>query len=138
MSRETYQRLAERYLGRKLTHSDGIPAELIERAEKSLGLVLPAVVRDYYITCGRNDRFNRTHNFIRPLEAIAVEDGYLVFMDENQDVVSWGIPLADIAAAHPIVWQRNNTPPVEWYSEEKTWPELLTHMFGWYAEESLW
>lgn len=56
----------------------------------------------------------------------------------NQGVVSWGIRLEDIAQDNPIVWQRNNTPPVEWYAEDETWPELLTRMFEWYYEEGLW
>lgn len=138
MFEETYQHLAERYLGRSLIGSDGVPVGIVERAEKSLGLVLPGAVRQYYISCGRNRRFNRMHNSIRPLRSIAVEDGHLVFMDENQGVVSWGIRLEDLAAENPMVWQRNNTPPVEWYSEEKTWPELLASMFEWYDEEGLW
>jgi hypothetical protein len=138
MFNDVYQQLAERYLGRRLRASDGIPVGLVERAERSLGLILPAAVRQYYISCGRNRRFNRMHNYIRPLRSIAVEDGHLVFTDENQDAVSWGIRLEDIAAENPLVWQRNNTPPVEWYSEERTWPELLTSMFEWYDEEGMW
>jgi hypothetical protein len=138
MFNNIYQQLAERYLGRALNDSDGIPVAFVERAERSLGIVLPTALRQYYIGCGANDRFNRTHNSIRSLEYIAVEDGHLVFMDENQDVVSWGIRLQDIGAENPIVWQRNNTPPVKWYSEEKSWPELLTSMFEWYDEEGMW
>jgi hypothetical protein len=88
--------------------------------------------------CGNNSKLNESHNFVRDLNKIEIEDGHLVVMDENQSVVSWGIPLTNVSEADPIVWQRNNTPPVTWYSEEKTWSELLASMYEWYAETGIW
>jgi hypothetical protein len=75
MLNELDQQLAERYRGCELVDSDGVALELVERAERSLGLVFPAAVREYYVSCGRNARFSQAHNFIRPVESIAIEDG---------------------------------------------------------------
>jgi hypothetical protein len=36
---------------------------------------------------------------------------YLVFMEENQEVVSWGIPVTSLHETDSVVWQRNNLPP---------------------------
>jgi hypothetical protein len=138
MHMDPYDQLAERYLCRRLEQRDGCSVAEIERTEKRLGFSLPASLRDYYRRCGSNQRFNSTHNFVRPLHEIAVEDGFLVFMDENQNVVSWGMRVEDIPEVDPIVWQRNNTPPREWYSEEKTWPQFLESMFQWYSECGVW
>lgn len=135
---ERFESLAQRYLGRSLVASDGSSSSTIERAEKRLGYELPRSMRKYHVACGRNRRFNRSYNVIRALDEIAIEDGYCMVMDENQGVVSWGIPLAHIADADPIIWQRNNTPPVAWYPEEKTWSELLESMFAWYLEAGIW
>jgi hypothetical protein len=58
-------------------------------------------------------------------------------MEENQSVVSWGIPLVNLHAPNPIIWQRNNTPPIEWFSEEKDVLGLLVSMWDWYLEMGL-
>ncbi|MBN2293656.1 MAG: hypothetical protein JXM70_14600 [Pirellulales bacterium] len=49
-----------------------------------------------------------------------------------------GVPLSGIAEADPIVWQRNNTPSVEWYSEEKSFSFFMASMFDWYKSENFW
>ena len=58
-------------------------------------------------------------------------------MDENQDVVSWGVRRDEMDRPNPPTWQRNNTPPTEWFAEEKSFTELLESMFDWYAEMGL-
>jgi hypothetical protein len=131
-------RLAKRHLGRALTPQDGCSELAIRRVEKRLGIPLPKAIRAYYSHCGRNARLNRTHNFVRSLAELSFEDGHLMLMDENQAVVSWGIPIADLGKPDPVVWQRDNTPPITWYSEEKTWSELLESMFEWYTEAGAW
>jgi hypothetical protein len=129
-----FARIAKLYLGRALGPQDGCSELSIRRAEKRLGTPLPKAIRTYYSLCGRNSRLNRTHNFVRSLAELSFEDGHLVLMDENQSVVSWGIPIADLRKPDPIVWQRDNTAPITWYSEEKTWSALLESMFEWYTE----
>ncbi len=135
---ENVKSLAERYLGRKLRQSDGASLPALQRAEKRIGYAFPQAIRQYHALCGRNRKLNRIYNFVRTLSEIAIEDGHLTIMDENQGVVSWGIPLANITEADPIIWQRNNTPPIAWYSEEKTWSELLASMYAWYVEAGIW
>ena len=135
---KTYGSLCMKYLGRSVTSSDGVSELVIAKAEKRLGFALPASLRMYYLACGRNRKLNKSHNSLRSPGTLAIEDGHLVFMDENQDVVSWGVRIEDLKSANPIIWQRNNTRPVQWYSEEKNLPELLDSMFSWYSEGGVW
>lgn len=135
---ENYESLAKRYLGRELRKIDGSTLLAIQRTEKRIGCALPQSIRRYYELCGGNRKLNKSYNLVRTLNEIAIEDGYLMIMDENQSVVSWGIRLADVPEIDPIIWQRNNTPPIAWYSEEKTWPELLASMYAWYIEAGIW
>lgn len=136
--RNTYQRLSRKYLGRLLTGFDGVSAIAVQRAERRLGVALPLSLREYYLAVGRVRRLNHIHNKLRPAMRLRIEDGHLVFMDENQFVVSWGIRVRDLRLKNPVVWQRNNTPPIQWYSEEKTVPELLESMFDWYSGSGIW
>src|SRR5262249_14522109 len=112
-------RVARAVLGRDPRRDEGTPAKRIHEAEKRLLIPLPAAVRQYYLVAGEAD-VNRAHNiFLRP-EDLRFEQGYLIFMEENQAVVHWGIARADLAQPDPTVWQRVNSDPPEWYSENAT------------------
>jgi len=136
--RVLFRELAERFLSHQLTEADGFPEHELVTAEARLHLRIPPALRGYYSCAGRFSPFSSIHNLLRQPDAIAVEDCYLVYMDENQNVVTWGIQMADLAQPNPVVWQRNNTPPTEWFSEEKPFTDLMLSMFLWYAETGIW
>jgi len=106
----SYKKFAEKYLGRSLRKQDGVSAAEISRAEKRLGVQLPEALRVYYRVAGNANELNTAHNQFYALSALEVEGDYLLFMDENQSVVSWGFRLADLKKKNPRVWQRNNSP----------------------------
>ena len=78
-------------LARPLTPGDGEPETNIAGAEDRLGLKLPSVLRAYYRLAGRFDQFNRAHNRLLRPEEWSVDGGKLVFLEENQCVVFWGV-----------------------------------------------
>ena len=134
----TIAQLARRFLNRPPMESDGLPEHVIEAAEARLGHRLPECLRRYYVVAGGCARLNSIHNdFVGPSD-LEVDNGFLVFMHENQDVVSWGLRVSDASEQDPIVWQRINTPTVEWYSEEKGFVAFLQEMFEWYEESGVW
>jgi len=135
---DAYAALAERHLGRILVANDGCSGADVAMAEMRMGIALPAAMRTYYLRCGNISRFNKSHNLLRSLSELTIEEDHLVFMDENQNVVSWGFRLHDLGLDDPIVWQRNNMPGVEWYSEELTLTQFLDSMFHWYREIGIW
>ncbi|MFN7972773.1 MAG: hypothetical protein U0166_10565 [Acidobacteriota bacterium] len=131
---QVYRELGQRYLGGSVTGKDGVPEEQVILAESRLGFALPCALRDYYLVLGAVPKLNRVHNRLLAPSELQPEEGFLVFLEENQGVVSWGIPLSIIAEEDPVVWQRTNTPPFRWLSEEKTFVAFLESMFTWYAE----
>jgi hypothetical protein len=135
---ELYDDHSRRFLGRSLEPTDGLSEDEIKRGEERLKLRLPSALREYYLKAGALTEFNSIHNFILTPDELHVEDGFLMFMEENQGVVSWGLKISDFETNDPEAWQRNNTPPEEWFSEEKTFSELLTSMFEWYQECGVW
>jgi hypothetical protein len=124
-----------RYLDRPWTAADGLPETDIKKAEARLRITLPSALRSFYLSVGAVADLCSIHNVIFPPKDLVFEDGYLMFMDENQSVVSWG--LKDLKKADPEAWQRNNSYE-KWYSEQKTFIELLTSMFDWYKELGVW
>lgn len=118
--------LAEAHLQEPLGAADGWPEAALAEAEARLGRGLPAALRAYYATMGRSPAV--AYNELVPPGELEPADGYLVFMHENQGVVSWGIRIEDLDADDPEVFQRNNTPPAAWYSEEKTFLAFIESM----------
>lgn len=133
-----YQQLCVHFIGRIPSLIEQVSELEILVVEQRLQRVIPKSLRYLYLTCGRCIAITEAHNFIRPIEKIEIEDGYLVFMDENQSVVSWGLPLYEQENDNPLVWQRNNNEPIEWFSEDKGLYEFLESMFYWYREVGIW
>ena len=129
----TFVNLVERHVGRKPRRRDGLPETAIWRREKELGVRFPASLRSYYRIAGNLPQLNRMHNIVYDLPDVSVEDGRLIFVEENQAVVHWGFRLGDLGRPDPDVWQRINSKPPRWYSEEMPFSEFIAKMFDWQA-----
>ncbi len=134
---KTCQEFVKHYIGRAWSGTDGLAEKDVKKAESRLGVTLPAALRSFYLTVGAVPDLCSIHNTIFHPKDLTLEDGYLMFMDENQSVVSWGIKKKDLTKGDPETWQRNNSSE-DWYSEEKSFLELLVSMFDWYKELGVW
>src|SRR5215469_17604831 len=85
--------------------SDGMPEPELARLERKLQLRLPAVLRSFYLLAGRNKVIMRAHN--RFLAAPKIRNNALVFLEENQKVMFWGIFLQYLNKTDPPVQQGN-------------------------------
>ena len=119
-----YRRTLHTIFRRPLTARDALPEQLSRRAEKRLGMALPAAMRDYYLLAGAASE-NREHNRLFRPEELLVEEGWLLFREENQAVVHWGIPLRSKSRTDPEVWQRVNEDETEWYPEHMAFSVFL-------------
>jgi hypothetical protein len=125
-----YRRTLHTILGRPVGKGDSLPERRLARAEKRLGMTLPAAIRDYYLVAGAAIE-NREHNRLFTPEELLVEDGRLLFMEENQAVVHWGVPLRSKRRADPEVWQRVNGDQAEWYSEQMAFSLFIVKNLAW-------
>ncbi|MCC7420586.1 MAG: hypothetical protein IT428_09905 [Planctomycetaceae bacterium] len=87
-----YRRLFECF-GYPLSRRAAIGESTIETIEKSLNIVVPPALRDFYAVAGGERRFSRSHNRVLAPRDWFVSKGRLVFMEENQAVVLWGVSL---------------------------------------------
>src|SRR6516162_3465864 len=113
---KVFRGFAAIYLKREWSTADGLPEKAITAAEKRLGIKFPAAMKSFYLSLGKAQDFCSIHNFIFHPKDVSFEEGYLIFMDENQSVVSWGIKKPDLDKPDPNIWQRNNSAE-KWYSE---------------------
>jgi hypothetical protein len=131
-----FDELVKKYVEANSVRVYGYPLEEIEKAEMRLGVRFPGSLRQFYLSVGKVKSLLEIHNKVRSPGEIALGDGYIIFMDENQQVVSWGIVPA-VGDEDPEIWQRINGAEVEWYPEGMTLLELLESMFDWYTEDGL-
>jgi hypothetical protein len=130
---EKYIALVKRHIGRAPEPSDGVAPELIRHHEQRIGVRLPTALREYYRIAGVISSINQAHNRLATLEELGVEDRFLIFMAENQEVVHWGIPEDTCDTDDPEVWQRNNDEVPGWYAAELSVSEFLVRNFDWQA-----
>lgn len=89
-------------------------------AAKSLGVVVPPALNDYYAVAGNEKRFNHSHNRLLSIKDWYVNKKRLVFMEENQAVVLWGVSTGNPQNDDPPVSQSvNDDDEMQWYQEDR-------------------
>ena len=120
-------------LGYELKPRDRCAASRIDAAAKRLGIRVPEALRDYYLVAGCERQFNRIYNrLLRPDEWF-VDHCRLVFMEENQAVVLWGVSATDARLKDPPVFQGVNDEPIRWHREHDNCSVFLTVMLHWHG-----
>ena len=91
----------------------------------------PIVLQEYYYLLGKHP-INKEHNrILEPNEMYYIED-YLVFAEENENVVVWGILKSDLQIEDPMVYQgQEYNGKYSWYSEDSTFSIFIIQMFKW-------
>lgn len=126
----TYQKTLAR-LGRRLGPKDGCSEREIARAETHLGVRLPGVLRGFYLHAGRLANFNDTHDRLIPLQQLRIVNKALLFYEENQCGLFWGIRLRDVDHEDPPVVQAENQPKLVWKAFQDCLSSFLNMMLYW-------
>jgi hypothetical protein len=119
--------------GSALVPRDGCAESRLAAAEERLGLRAPRSLRDYYRVAGQEGRFNQIHNRFLPPERWFVDRGNLVFMEENQFVLYWGVEASPDSTDDPPVFQGVRAEPIEWHGEHDKCSVFLTVMLHWHG-----
>lgn len=113
---------AEKILGRKLETSEGLNPDTIISAEKKLNIEFPQVLKDFYLSVGKIKLFTDAFEFFAQPKQIYIKNNKLIFLEENQAMLSWGIDLGELNRNDNIkVYQSPNVGESEdkvvWYAE---------------------
>lgn len=121
--------------GIRLRSEDACTTADIEDAERRLRVVLPGALKDYYLFAGREKRINQFHNRLLPPEKLFIDSERVVFMEENQWAVFWGVPALREAKADAAVFQGVNRrdKAIEWHPEHDSCSIFLDVMAVWHA-----
>lgn len=127
-----YCKLFETF-GYPLNKQSGVPLKQLTAVEKRLGVRIPNSLRDYLMVAGRERGFNRCHNRLLPPADWFIDKGKLVFMEENQRVVFWGVSSRNLTSADPAVYQGVNNETISWYREHPKCSVFLAVMLHYQA-----
>ena len=122
-------------LGIRLRSEDSCANADIEDAERRLAVVLPESLKEYYRVAGRETRINRLHNRLLLPEKLFIDSGRVVFMEENQRVVYWSVPVGQDVKPDAVVFQGVNyrDKGIEWHPENDSCFTFLKVMAIWHA-----
>jgi hypothetical protein len=132
-SYKDYYRTVFATIGCPLTKSTGVPAKVIAAAETRLGVRMPAALRDYYLVAGSERRFNRCHNRLLTPRDWGIDQHRLIFMEENQRVLWWGVSIRNPDSDDPPVSQGINDEPITWAREHRHCSVFLAAILHYHA-----
>ncbi len=131
----TYQQKIRQLYGLDETRNYGFSETEILDLEKRLNFVFPKVLREYYLTLGKNQKLNDTFNrLLKPKSEIDFStDRHLVFYEENQAVVYWAIKEQDLYLDNPCVYGNYDAVNLtqEWFVDSLTTENFLLSMAFW-------
>src|SRR5436190_22148902 len=106
-------------IGVRLGKDDRCPGADIKKAEKRLGIKIPDCLMDYYLLCGGEKRINQFHDRLLPPDKWFIDSDKMIFMEENQWVVFWGVPASPESSSDAAVFQGANyrEKGIQWYPE---------------------
>jgi hypothetical protein len=119
-----------------LAPEHGIAQDVIKAGERRRRVSLPPALRQFYALAGNLDPVMRAHNRFRAPADIRVTEGMVVFLEENQWVVSWGLKRDEIKESEdPPVYQGRPQDGrlVGWVREEDHCSDFLAGMVYWQA-----
>jgi hypothetical protein len=101
------------------TLEPGFSRDEIAAAEARLRVAFPEALKDYLAVCGKSREMMGANYRLYSPEQLRVEDGHLIFCEENQGIEEYGIPAQDLeefGEFHPRV-QAKSVNAEEWHSE---------------------
>jgi hypothetical protein len=107
--------------------ADGLGEESVQARLAQRGLHIPQALFDYYAVAGYH-WVNKKQNRLRPIEELDWYSDWLIFMDDDQGLVSWGIQRQDLSSSDPVVWQGILGEEIDWFQEDLTLSEFLIEM----------
>src|SRR5262249_28396132 len=118
------------------TPEHGLAAEVIKAGERRRRISLPPALRQFYALAGNLDPVMGAHNRFSAPADVRITKGMVVFLTENQWVVSWGLNREEIKRSEdPPVYQGRpeGRQLVGWVKEEERCSDFLAGMVYWQA-----
>ncbi len=131
---DRFRALVPKYLEDNWREEDGLSERELDEMLAGHDFRIPLVLREFYLALGGCEDLMEAFHFFWDPDELEIEDGYLLFLEDEDEKFAWGIRADQLDVPDPIVWRRNNARG-DWQSEEGTFSEYVLDMFEWIFEE---
>lgn len=104
--------------------------------------IAPLALQEFYLALGVSEMMETNHFFFDPDE-LEIRDDMVMFVEDSDETLVWGIPLDQVALPDPMVYRRSvgaDEPDGVgvWDVSDATVSELIADILTWnYSEEDL-
>ncbi|MBG0738080.1 hypothetical protein IV500_01350 [Paeniglutamicibacter antarcticus] len=129
-----FRALVAKYLDEPWLEADGIPLAELDELLAGHNITVPQVLREFLHAVGGCEDLMEAYYYFWDPEELQIEDGYLLFLEDEDEEFTWGFRAEQLAVPDPIIWRRNNATGA-WTSEDGTFSEFVFDMFDWVFSE---
>lgn len=131
---EKFRALVPKYLDDEWQPEDGLATEELDDMLDEHDFDIPLVLLEFYTAVGGCQDLMEAYHYFWDPDELEIEDGYLLFLEDEDEQYVWGIRQDQLDVPDPIVWRRNNARET-WQSEEGTFSEFVFDHFEWVFED---
>lgn len=131
---EKFRALVPLYLDEPWQEADGIAPQELDAILIEQQVSLPLAMREFFQAVGNCDDIMEAYYYFWDPEELEIEDGYLLFLEDEDEAYTWGVRADQLDIPDPIVWRRSNAKD-SWTCEEGTFSEFVLDMLDWVFTE---
>ena len=132
---DKFRALVPQYFDDEWVEEDGLSEEELTELLAGKNFELPLALREFYRAVGATEDIMEAFHFFWDPDELEIEDGFLLFLEDEEEQHVWGMRVGQLNVPDPIVWRRNNAHG-EWQSEDGTFSEYVLDLFEWVFEEN--
>jgi hypothetical protein len=121
---EKFRSLVPLYLDEPWQESDGLPLDELNEVLAEHPFPVPLALREFLQALGGCEELMEAYHFFWDPEELEAQDGFLCFLEDEEEQYTWGMKLDQLDVPDPIVWRRNNARGT-WTSEDGTFSEFV-------------
>ena len=141
-----FQQLVPDLLGEPWAADDGLSAADVDArlaaapaaGQLGAGFTIPTALREFYLAVGNCGDLLETQHYFWDPDDLEERDGFLMFLEDADETVVWGLPVANLTLPDPLVWRRSSGAEAEegvWQDEGGTLSEFILDLLAWTFEE---
>ncbi|WP_026532765.1 hypothetical protein [Arthrobacter sp. H41] len=132
---DKFRALVPSYFEDEWVEEDGLSSAELEEMMQGKDFELPLALREFYLAVGATEDIMEAFHFFWDPDELEIEDGFLLFLEDEEELYTWGMKADQLSVPDPIVWRRNNARG-EWKSEDGTFSEYVLDLFEWVFEDT--
>ncbi|MDO5493282.1 MAG: hypothetical protein Q4F53_06675 [Nesterenkonia sp.] len=135
---EKFQQLVTTHLDDHWSPEDGLTREELDARLTASplpdGFELPLVLDEFHRALGRCEEILEAHHFFFDADELEIEDGHLIFLEDEEETWVWGVPVEDLDVPDPLI-RRRSTADGRWTPEDATVSEFVFDLLDFSFEE---